>query len=433
MSTVRTEAQALLEGDRARARDIASRLIVPRKDNFVARPWGGRRLHGFKGVADGADDDAQPMGESFEIAADDADGEAREHASVIPLNDGSEVSLSALLRVHADIVLGQQFVAQYGRSFPLLPKFLDVAELLSVQGHPEGNTEAYIIVDADEGATIRLGFAVDVEPAELEAKLNVGRADQQRLLELCAPAVRPEALQSVLKPWLARRIGRADELEAALRPLLADPARWDRAAEVLTALHQLYWDVLNLMNVIPVSAGQVIYNANPERVVAGSGRASSAEVHALGNPEGKELLALEIRRPGPTFRAWDNVRFPLRDIDVAAAIAVLNLGRTTPEEFIVEPRAVPDRPGVSVSVDCEHFRLEHLAPTRLAAVTVPAEAPHCLHVLAGEVSVYASDGALVGSLGRGESAIVPLGVGAYRVVADSERGMLIKVNVPLDA
>ena len=430
--SVRTEAEAVLQGDRARARDLAARLIVPRKDNLVARPWGGRRMDGFKGLTKAASAQDAPIGESFEIAADDGDAEAREHPSVIPLHDGSVVKLPELLRGHAETLLGKEFVARYGPRFPLLPKFLDIAELLSVQGHPEGNTEAYVIVAADEGATIRLGFARDIEPRKLAARLAAGRADQQRLLELCASHVAPQTLQGVLKPWLAKRGVAASDLEPALRPLLAESATWGEAADALGALHGLYWEVLDLMNAVPVSAGRVLYNATPERIATATGRPASAEVHALGNPEGLEILALEIRRPGPTFRAWDNVRFPLRDIDVAGTIAVLNLQRTRPEEFAIEPRAVPGRPGVSVSVDCAHFRIEHLAPTKLLAVTVPAEPPHCLHALDGEVVVYASDGELAGRLARGESAIVPVGVGAYRVAAEGERAAVVKVNVPID-
>src|SRR3970282_843712 len=112
---------------------------------------------------------------------------------------------------------------------------------------------------------------------------------------------------------------------------------------------------LESLNAIPVKAGDVIYNTNPSRVVAASGKPASAEVHALGNPEGRGLLALEIRRPGPTLRAWDNVRFPLRYIDTEAALHSLNLGATRPEEFIVERVLV--RPGVHRSVDCEYFRV----------------------------------------------------------------------------
>jgi hypothetical protein len=44
--------------------------------------------------------------------------------------------------------------------------------------------------------------------------------------------------------------------------------------------------------------------------------------------------------------------------------------------------------------------------------------------------VYATDGGVVGRLARGDSAIVPLGVGAYRVVADDEPAALVKVDLP---
>ena len=41
-----------------------------------------------------------------------------------------------------------------------------------------------------------------------------------------------------------------------------------------------------MLNEISVTPGQVIYNANPEAVSAATGRPRSAEVHALGNPQG---------------------------------------------------------------------------------------------------------------------------------------------------
>src|SRR5690606_10028640 len=140
--------------------------------------------------------------------------------------------------------------------------------------------------------------------------------------------------------------------------------------------------------------------------------------------------ALEIRKPGVTFRAWDNVRFPLRDIDVGAALDALNLARTEPYEFLVERRPLEDRPGVAVSVDDQHFRLEHLTPSRELAVTVPAEPPHSLHVLDGAVSVYATDGERIGRLTRGDAALVPIGVGAYRIATETGGAELLKVGVP---
>jgi hypothetical protein len=190
----------------------------------------------------------------------------------------------------------------------------------------------------------------------------------------------------------------------------------------------VYWQALDSMNAVPVSAGLVVHNSNPPRIVAASGRPASAEIHGLGNPEGRTLLALEIRRPGVTYRAWDNVRFPLRPIDIDATFGAVNLSATRPDEFIVQPR--PVRAGVQRSVDSEYFRIEHLAPTALVSVDVPATLPHTLHALAGAVSVYATDGANVGRLARGESALVPVGVGAYRVAADEEPALVIKAELP---
>jgi mannose-6-phosphate isomerase class I len=420
-------ADRLLEGDRALAAELAAGLLKPRRDNLVERPWGGSRLRAFKGLESSPSDPGRPIGESFELSADDGDDEARLHPSMIELADGSTITLAALLALHADALLGEAFVTRYGRRFPLLPKLLDVAELLSVQAHPPGNTEVYVVIDAEPGATIRLGFAEDVDAAAWSARAARGRRDQRRLLELVGED-RAGELQQLLKPWLARRTARAAELEAAMTERLPQPSGWQEAAALLTSLHEAYWTLLNSLNEIPVKAGDVIYNANPERVVAASRKPRSAEVHALGNPEGRSVFALEIRNPGPTFRAWDNVRFPLRSIDIEAALDALSLSATRADEFVVIPAQV--RPGVRRSVDSEYFRLEHLDLASGVALEVPACAPHCLHALAGRVVVRRGSGEEIGALGRGESALVPIGVGAYSLTAMGEPASVLRVVLP---
>ncbi|HUQ52257.1 MAG TPA: type I phosphomannose isomerase catalytic subunit [Gammaproteobacteria bacterium] len=399
--------------------------MKPRRDNLVERPWGGSRLCEFKSLTAAPCGTGRRFGESFELSADDGDEEARQHPSVLPLEDGSTITLPALLALHAETVLGADFVQRHGRRLPLLPKLLDVAELLSVQAHPPGNTEVYVVVEADAGATIRLGFAADVDADVWAEQLASGRRDQQRLVELCANSA--DELQTVLKPWLARRAAKPAELEAALRPR-GTTGRWPEIESRLAALHECYWTALDSLNAIPVKAGDVIYNANPARIALTTGKPVSAEVHALGNTEGRGVLALEIRRPGTTFRAWDNVRFPLRAIDIAAALEALNLKATKPADFVVAPQ--PVRPGVRRSVDSEYFRLEHLDPTPRLAVDVRESPPHCLHALSGTVNVTRGGGELLGTLERGESALVPARVGAYRVAADGERASLVKVDLP---
>ena len=423
-----TEADILLRGDRAAAVRLASSLVVPSNDNIVERPWGGFRLRELKRARLDGSRSRMRIGECFEIAADDRDAEARLYPSRIRFRDGSVATLPALLDAHAETLLGARFVARHGTHWPLLPKTLDVVELLSVQAHPPGNTEVYLILAAEPGATLRLGFKTNVDAKSFGARVAAGRRDQQRLKELCGAAFGDDELQSELKPWLADRVSTPAALEPRWRPRLAK--RWREVANVLRALHAAYWDVLDLMNEIPVAPGQIVYNATPERIAAARGISRSAEIHALGNTQALEIVALEIRKPGTTYRAWDNVRFPLRDVDAAAAIAALNLERTEPEEFVVARTPVPGKSGVAVSVDSDEYRLEHLTPTATAAIDVPAGDPHNLHALAGAVSVYATDGALVGRLASGDSALVPIGVGAYRVVADSEPAEVLKVSVP---
>jgi hypothetical protein len=423
--TSETEADVLLRGERAAVARLASSLLVPLNNNFVERPWGGFRLPELKRAAVDA---GRRIGECFEIAADNRDEEARRYPSRIRLADGSFASLPALLEAHADALFGAAFVARHGRRWPLLPKTLDVVELLSVQAHPLGHTEVYVIVAAEPGATLRLGFRTGVDGASLAARVEAGRRDQQRLRELCGGTLSDQDLQAALKPWLADRAATTAAFEPLWAPKLGK--RWRDASALLRALHAVYWDVLDLMNEIPVSAGQVIYNATPERIARARGIPRSAEIHALGNTHGAEFVALEVRKPGVTFRAWDNVRFPLREVDVAATIAALNLERSEPAEFVVARTPVPGRPGVSRSVDSAEYRLEHLEPTSLRSVEVPASAPHSLHALAGAMTVYATDGAVVGRLARGDSALVPIGVGAYRVAADTEPAEILKVEIP---
>ena len=420
-----------MDGETAAVDRLAAGLLKPLPSNFVERPWGGTRIREYKGLCplpDQLETTGLALGEAFEIAAYDADEEAREHPSRLRFDDGSELALPALLRRHADTLLGPVFAARHGGAFPLLPKTLDVKELLSVQGHPEGNTEAYVIIDADPGATIRVGFNRDVDPSQLDEELTVGRARQQRLLEWVGDRCEPARLQALLAPWLASRDEEWGDLPAELRELLE--ARGSDAVRLLEQLKSLYWRVLDSMNEIAVEPGMIVHNANPARITAGTGRAPSAEVHALGNPEAREILMLEIRRPGPTFRAWDNVRFPLRRIDVGAAVGALNLRRVEPDELVTPASPLPGRPGAHASVASASFELEHLRPSAGAPVAVPRSAVHSLHSLGSPVELYSEDGRPLGSMRRGESAIVSAGVGGYHVACDRAGAEVVKVSLP---
>lgn len=423
---------ALNPGDVPLPADLARRLLIPDSDNLVARPWGGTGLQAFKGLPAAMDPGSTRYGEAFEIAAFDEDREASQFPSRLSLADGSRLTLPQLLREHGEALLGQNFIRRYGACFPLLPKSLSVAELLSVQGHPAGNTEVYIIIDADPGASLRLGFSRDIDAAAVTAQLKQGLAAQDGLIATLGDWIDEAQLQAMVGGWFAQREARDDAIRNSLTAAGVPTEIRESSIEVLHELKRLYWSTLDSMNAIELAAGQVIYNATPQRLLAGTGAIAAAEVHALGNPEGKEILALEIRRPGPTFRAWDNVRFPRRDVDVDAAIAALNLRATTPEDFLVQPVAVPGQPGRLVSVDCEFFRVEHIRPSAECVVPIESSGPHALHCIGGSVNVLNAAGESVGELARGQSALVPIGVGAYQVVSNA-KAEVIRVTLPESA
>jgi mannose-6-phosphate isomerase class I len=422
-----TLAELIRAGDQQVLARVTAAPIIPRNDNLVSRPWGGQRLCVYKGLP------PTPhwrWGEAFEVCAFSADEEASAHPSIIRLADGSEVGLPELLAAAGPAILGEKCVARHGCQFPLLPKTLDVGELLSVQAHPEGATEVYIIIEADEGATIRLGFKRDVDRADLGQRLKEGRQQQQRLLDYIGEGVDLEALQAMLAGNFAQCTLSADAVLPELG-LLSRTRAERKIVETLRALKQLYWEVLDLLNEISVTPGQVIYNASPEAVSTATGRPRSAEVHALGNPGSKEILALEIRRPGPTFRAWDHARFPMRPIDVDKALDALNLRATRPTDFIVTPRPLSGRPGIFRSVQDEWFVVDHLRPRPGAAVGLPADTPmHTLQTICGNVELRSVEGQILASLTRGQSALIPVSFGSYRLASADSDAEVVMVTVP---
>ncbi len=332
---------------------------------------------------------------------------------------------------HAETLLGARFVARHGKHWPLLPKTLDVVELLSVQAHPPGNTEVYVILAAEPGATLRLGFKTDVDAKSFgDARRGRAAATNSGSRSSAARRSSDDALQSELKPWLADRVATPAALEPRWRPRARQTlARCrERAARVARRVlgrarpHErdsgragpgdLQRDAAS------VSRPRAAYRAPPRSTRSATPRGSRSSRSRSASPARRSA-------PGTTCGSRCATSTP------TAAIAALNLERTRPEEFVVartpgartarRGRAPSTRPSTGSSTSRRR---------RPRQSTSPAAEPHSLHALAGAVSVYATDGALVGRLASGDSALVPIGVGAYRVVADAEPAEVLKVSVP---
>ncbi len=136
------------------------------------RVWGGRRLATLGKTLPGP----SPYGESWELS-DLPEGQSR--VAEGPL---AGTTLGALVRERARELLGPARLD--GGAFPLLVKYIDAAETLSVQVHPDAEvsarlkgrpkSEAWTILDAKPDAVIYLGLQPGTTRGELEAAIAGG-------------------------------------------------------------------------------------------------------------------------------------------------------------------------------------------------------------------------------------------------------------------
>lgn len=113
--------------------------------------WGGGRLPALKGVGE-----VRAIGESWELSPMEG------HVSVV--SDGPEAGtdLNALALRHGALLLGDRVYAKHGAMFPLLVKFIDARQSLSVQVHPgdeQGKTEMWYVIDHEPDAEIYTGLS----------------------------------------------------------------------------------------------------------------------------------------------------------------------------------------------------------------------------------------------------------------------------------
>jgi Phosphomannose isomerase len=146
------------------------------KPRFKERIWGGDALATLLGkdVPEG-----KLIGESWEISAVQGD------VSVVADGPLSGNSLEELAEIYMGDLLGEKVYEKYGIEFPLLIKFINARDDLSVQVHPDddlafvrhesyGKTEMWYILDAEPGAVLYIGFAREVSPQEYIDAVEAG-------------------------------------------------------------------------------------------------------------------------------------------------------------------------------------------------------------------------------------------------------------------
>lgn len=138
--------------------------------------WGGTRLKEEYGKKI----DMIPLAETWECSVH-PDG-----TSIVASGAYKGMTLAEVLQQHSEY-LGDK--VQNGE-LPVLVKFIDAKQDLSVQVHPNdeyawkyehqnGKTEMWYVIDADEGASLIYGFQHKVTPEILKDAVNTGTLDKQ--------------------------------------------------------------------------------------------------------------------------------------------------------------------------------------------------------------------------------------------------------------
>lgn len=139
------------------------------------RLWGGTKLKEVlqKPI------ESDITGESWELSGVEGD------ISEVANGDLKGTSLQSLMDEYGEALLGKSVVERFGNDFPILIKFIDAKQDLSIQLHPNdelakerhnsfGKTEMWYIMDADPGAKLIVGFNKNVEKEEYVKSLEEG-------------------------------------------------------------------------------------------------------------------------------------------------------------------------------------------------------------------------------------------------------------------
>jgi len=122
--------------------------------------WGGNRLNT---ILNKEFNPSEKTGESWEISGLEGD------LSVVKNGFLEGNDLEELIEVYMGELVGDKVYEQFGIEFPLLIKFIDANENLSIQVHPDnefalekhkayGKTEMWYIIDAKKNSELLLGF-----------------------------------------------------------------------------------------------------------------------------------------------------------------------------------------------------------------------------------------------------------------------------------
>lgn len=136
--------------------------------------WGGSKL---KSILHKDAPDNIPFGESWELSG------LSGSSSVVTNGYLAGNSLEELIEVYMDELVGEKVYETFGLEFPILIKFLDASDILSLQVHPNneeaekrhhayGKAELWYVLDAAPNSEIILGFNKNISKEEFLKRLK---------------------------------------------------------------------------------------------------------------------------------------------------------------------------------------------------------------------------------------------------------------------
>ncbi len=156
---------------------------------FHDKIWGGNRLRTNLNKDFG---NLPNCGESWEISGVEG------RISVVENGFLAGNNLQELIEIYMGELVGDKVYKKFGIEFPLLIKFIDANQDLSVQVHPNdelskirhnayGKTEMWYVVDAEKGALINAGFNQEITREKYLEYLEQGKLSDLLLYEEVAP------------------------------------------------------------------------------------------------------------------------------------------------------------------------------------------------------------------------------------------------------
>lgn len=127
--------------------------------------WGGDEICKFKGITPKQDG----IGESWEISS------VKGNVSVVANGELENKDLSEIIDTYKAQLVGKKNFETFGNTFPLLIKFIDARDNLSIQVHPDdelakkrhdsfGKTEMWYVINATPSAFLYSGFEKQMTP-----------------------------------------------------------------------------------------------------------------------------------------------------------------------------------------------------------------------------------------------------------------------------